>query len=110
MSILILSISLLFAHESLDSISCKNSGSQELKIEKLKDHKYRITPPGRTAPVVLKEPESKDVFDPKMKQLFDTYTFKVNGLDLVVRRPETKGPQKTETATWDGSDFNCKKM
>lgn len=101
-------ITSLFAHEDLPSMQC-HLDKQSIQIELVKHEEYKIKTPDMKTAKVFKDPTMKDVFDPELKQLFDTYSFKKSGLDLVVKRPETKGPIKSPFALWNQKKFDCKK-
>ena len=96
----------VFAHEDLGSTKC-SSDKEMIRIEKQKDHTYKIKTPDMKAPKFFKAPDVADTFDPKHKQVFDTYSFVEKGLDLVVKRPETKGPIKKKFALWKNKKYDC---
>ena len=97
---------MLWAHESLPNLNCQ-LGAESLKIQQGADETYQVTLPGAKSSTNFGKPKVKDFFDPKHKQLFDTYTFKKDKMSLVVRRPETKGPIKNNRATWNNKEFDC---
>lgn len=97
----------MFAHEDLDSTQCQFK-EQTITVEKTKDNRYKIQTPGMKNSKVFPKPTPKDVWDPKRKQTFDTYTFADKNFKLIIKRPETKGPVKNKIAMWNNMEFNCK--
>ena len=96
----------LFAHESLESTICKNTAGR-IQIKKLQGQQYKISMPGKHKTWFSASPTVKDEFDPNIKQLFDTYRFKIEKHELVIKRPETKGPIKKLRAFLDGKPYDC---
>ncbi len=99
-------IFLSFAHDDIKSIHCQNAESK-MSIIKLENNKYKITLPDNRSLVYPQSPEVKDVWNPDLKQLFDTYSFKNKDIDLIVRKPETKGPETQTKLTYKTKIYNC---
>ena len=104
--LLLIVFSSLFAHENLDSTVCKDK-KETIEIKQINKTTYKIKTPGAQTAEVFKAPTVKDFWDPKNKQMFDTYTFKRKGFELVIKRPETKGPIKNKRAEWKSRSFTC---
>lgn len=97
----------LFAHEDLDSTTC-TYGKEQVVITKGAKGSYSVQTSDMARGQNFPKPKAKDWYDEKNKQLFDTYTFKSEDLNVVVKRPETKGPVKKTIAIWKNKTFQCK--
>ncbi len=75
-------------------------------IAKTKAGTYTVTLPDSSRQS-LKAPTVHDKYDPEKKQVFDTYSFAKQGLNLKIKRPETKGPVKKPFAIWKGENYSC---
>lgn len=94
----------LFAHDNLHSTKCVN-GSEELSITNNGDDGYLFT--YRKEEIRFDKPKVKDFWNPKYKQLFDTYLFENKTHKVTFSKPETKGPIKQTLATYKGKEFKC---
>ena len=112
--IYLLFISFLFAHEDLPNIECLDSSKAE-KTEKIhimqtKEKSYTLNNISTRRIRNIGTPIVTDAFDPKLKQVFDTYTFKTKTDQIIVKRPETKGKIKDIMVYWGNKNYSCKKI
>lgn len=99
---------LLFAHQDLPDTTCTLAQQKDkIVVNKGQGTDYNIQLPKHSKPLIFKKPKIKDFFDPKLKQLFDTYSFSQNSVHVVFKRPETKGPVKNLVAEYLGNSYTC---
>ncbi len=103
--LLLISPLILFAHEALEPTTCTRQ-DKTIVITKPKAGGYTVTLPDASTRS-LKAPTVHDKYDPEKKQVFDIYSFAKQGLNLKIKRPETKGPVKKPFAIWKGENYSC---
>ena len=88
----------LFAHEPLKSLDC-SSKSKTLKIRQSSQQYTLELMDGKEArSFTIAKININDEFDSKVNQVFDIYTAKTPQLNLLIKKPETKGKVKEVTA------------
>ena len=93
------------AHEQLDSMDCKNPKAQLTITKTAKGYQAQLSQPKKD--FFFKNFSVSDQM--KNNQIFDVYKIKNKELDLVVSRPETKGPVKDIVAQLNNMTFTCSK-
>ena len=106
LKIIFISVMFLFAHEDLETTTCKN-GDSELTMTNNGNDTYLFSYAKDKKAISFKKPKVKDFWDAKKKQLFDTYSFESKEHKVIFKRPETKGPVKSTMAEYKGQTFKC---
>ena len=98
----------IMAHAPVQDLLCTyNNQTIEIRI---KEDQAFLKLPQEKSSLKWEMPESADQWDPKNKQIFDTYNFEKDQKKITLKVPETKGPMTEPVVLFENKTYNCRTL